>query len=151
MMDSTLLEINLLYMEQWWAKMVEAWLRVCSTCYVKICKIRVYSTYYINGKCYICFNKARALWDGMVRNNFRGWIDVWGLTWGLSDKEPVCQCRRRGFDSYIEKIPWRRKWDSTLLFLPGKSHGERSLADCSPCGCKRLRHNLVTKLKVMTN
>jgi len=52
--------------------MVEALLRVYSTCYVKICRITAYSTYYVKGKCYICFNKARTLWDVMVRNNFRG-------------------------------------------------------------------------------
>ena len=38
------------------------------------------------------------------------------------------------------KIPWRRKWQPTLVFLPGKSHGQRS-----PCGHKRVGHDLVTK------
>ena len=33
-------------------------------------------------------------------------------------------CRRCGFDPWMEKIPWRRKWQSTLVFLPGKSHGQ---------------------------
>ena len=32
------------------------------------------------------------------------------------------------------KIPWRRKWQSTLVFLPGESHGQRSLAGCCPQG-----------------
>ena len=36
------------------------------------------------------------------------------------------------------KIPWRRKWQSTPVFLPGKSHGQRSLAGYSPWGCKEL-------------
>ena len=31
---------------------------------------------------------------------------------------------------------WRRKWQPTLVSLPGKSHGQRSLAGCSPLGCK---------------
>ena len=74
-----------------------------------------------------------------------------GLSWWLSGKESACQCRRCGFDPCIGKIPWRKTWESTSLFLPGKFHGERSLADCSPCGCQRLGHYLVTKLKVMTN
>ena len=34
------------------------------------------------------------------------------------------------------KPPWRRKWQPTPAFLPGKSHGERSLAGHSPQGCK---------------
>ena len=45
----------------------------------------------------------------------------------------------------IEKIPWRRKWQSTSVFLPEKSHGQRSLEDYSPWGCKRVRNDLVTK------
>ena len=47
----------------------------------------------------------------------------------------TCQCsrpRRRGFDAWIRKISWRRKWQPTLVFLPGKSHGQRSLAGCGP-------------------
>ena len=38
--------------------------------------------------------------------------------------------------SLIRKIPWRRKWQSTPVFLPGKSHGQRSLADYCPKGHK---------------
>ena len=36
-------------------------------------------------------------------------------------------CGRPGFDSWVGKIPWRRKWQSAPAFLPGKSHGWRSL------------------------
>ena len=39
-----------------------------------------------------------------------------------------------GFDSWIGKIPWRRKWQPTPVFLPGESHGQRSLAGYSPQG-----------------
>ena len=42
------------------------------------------------------------------------------------------------------KIPWGREWQSTPLLLPGKSHGERSLAGCNPRGFKRVGHNVVT-------
>ena len=35
-------------------------------------------------------------------------------------------------------IPWRRKWQPTLVFLPGKFHRQRSLAGYSPWGCKEL-------------
>ena len=40
-----------------------------------------------------------------------------------------------GFDAWVGKIPWRRKWQPTVL-LPGESHGQRSLAGCSPWGPK---------------
>jgi len=41
--------------------------------------------------------------------------------------------------------PWRRKWQPTPVFLSGKSHGQRSLVGYSAWGCKRVRHDLVTK------
>ena len=54
------------------------------------------------------------------------------------NKEHACQCRRHGFDPWVRKIPRRRKWQPTLVFLPGKSHGQRSLAGYSPWGLKEL-------------
>ena len=50
----------------------------------------------------------------------------------LSSKESACQCRRckrRRFDPWVRKVPWRRKWQPTLVFSPWKSHGQRSLWD----------------------
>ena len=41
-------------------------------------------------------------------------------------------------DPWIEKIPWRRKWQPTPAFLLGKSHGQSSLAGYGPQGCKEL-------------
>ena len=54
-------------------------------------------------------------------------------------KDPACQCRRhtrRGFDPCVGKIPWRRARQPTPVFLPGESHGQRSLVGYSPWGCK---------------
>ena len=59
----------------------------------------------------------------------------YGLPRWLSGKESACQCkrcRRWGFHSRVRKIPWRRKWQSTPVFLPGKFHGQRSLKGYSP-------------------
>ena len=44
--------------------------------------------------------------------------------------------RDNGFNLWAGKIHWRRKWQPTSVFLSGKSHGERSLAGCSPRGHK---------------
>ena len=58
---------------------------------------------------------------------------------GAKSKEPACQHRRHKrcrFSPWVGKIPWRRKWQPSLVFLPGKSHGQRSLAGYSPWGCK---------------
>ena len=48
-----------------------------------------------------------------------------GLPKWLSGKESACQFRRCRFNPWVGKIPWRRKWQSTPVFLPGKSHGQR--------------------------
>ena len=54
-----------------------------------------------------------------------------------SEVKSVClECGRPGFDPWVRKIPWRRKWQPTPVFLPGESHGGRSLVGCSPWGCK---------------
>ena len=52
------------------------------------------------------------------------------------DKELTYQCRRPRFDPWVRKIPWRRKWHLTPVFLPGKSHRQRSLVVYSPWGGK---------------
>ena len=65
-------------------------------------------------------------------------------------KESACQCRRHRFDPWVRKIPWRRKWRPTPVFLPGKSHGQRSLVGYSPWGLKRAGHDLVTKQQQTT-
>ena len=43
---------------------------------------------------------------------------------------------RLGFNPWVGKIPWRRKWHPTPVLLPGKSHGQRILVGCSPWGRK---------------
>ena len=58
-----------------------------------------------------------------------------------SGKETACQCRRYkrgGLDPWVGKIPWRRKWLPTPVFLPGEFHEQRSLADYSPWDHKEL-------------
>ena len=58
------------------------------------------------------------------------------LPWWLSGKESASQCRRFGFEPYVRKIPWRRKWQPTPVFLPGESQGQRM--GHSPWDCKEL-------------
>ena len=48
--------------------------------------------------------------------------------------------RRPGFNPWVRKIPWRRAWQPTPIFLPEESHGQRSLEDCSPWD-HRVKHN----------
>ena len=67
------------------------------------------------------------------------------LSWWLSGIELAYQNRSCGFDPWVRKIPWRRKWQPTTLCLPGKSHGQGSLAGCSPRGCEKAEHDLAIK------
>ena len=54
-------------------------------------------------------------------------------------RKRIClQCRRPGFNPWVGKIPWRRAQQPTPVFLPGESHGQRSLVGCGPCGHKEL-------------
>ena len=46
------------------------------------------------------------------------------------------KCRKRRFDPSVGKILWRRRWQPTPVFLPGKSHGQRSLVGYCPWGHK---------------
>ena len=44
----------------------------------------------------------------------------------------VQETQRDGFIPWVGKIPWRRAWQPTLVFLPGESHEQKSLEGCSP-------------------
>ena len=50
------------------------------------------------------------------------------LPWGLRQRSrrSLLQCGRHGFDPWVGKIPWRRKWQPTPVFWPGKSHRQRA-------------------------
>ena len=63
-----------------------------------------------------------------------------GLPGGSVIKNPPVMQEMKGteFDPWVGKIPWRRAWQTTPVFLPGESHGPRSLAGYSPWGCKEL-------------
>ena len=69
-------------------------------------------------------------------------LTLWAITivlpWWLSGKESTYQSRRHGFDPWVGNMPWRRKWQPIPVFLPGKSHGQRSWVGYSPAGCKKL-------------
>ena len=70
------------------------------------------------------------------------------ISGGASAKEPACQFRRHRrcrFDSWVRKVPWSRKWQPALVFLPGKFYGQRSLEGYCPPGLKRVRYDLATK------
>ena len=66
----------------------------------------------------------------------------------LSDKESACQCkrlRRQAFDPWVGKIPWRREWQPTPVFLPGKIPWTEESGGLQSMGSQRVRHNCATK------
>ena len=87
---------------------------------------------------------VRATARELIRWISQGTVDYWKsehyqLPRWLSGEEPACQCRRCRkwqFNPWVGKIPWRRKWQLTSVFLPGESHGQRSLVGYSPWGRK---------------
>ena len=65
--------------------------------------------------------------------------DVLGSPGGANGKEPAYQCRRHKkhrFNPWVRKIPWRRKWQPSPVFLPGKSHEQKSTVGYSSWGHK---------------
>ena len=78
----------------------------------------------------------------IVRQEIPVFVGLWYLTCGCSRKlmasqvaqwKRIClQCKRQGFDPWVRKILWRRKWQPTPVLLPGKPHGWKSLVGYSP-------------------
>ena len=56
----------------------------------------------------------------------------------VRNRLPMQEMQRCGFDPWVGKISWNRKWQPIPVFLPGKSHGQRSLVGISPWDCKQL-------------
>ena len=65
-----------------------------------------------------------------MEKGFPGGSEVKASAWNAGDPD--------SFHPWVGKIPWRRKWQPTPVFLPGESHGRRSLVGYSPRGRKEL-------------
>ena len=72
--------------------------------------------------------------------DFKGW---WGFPGGSDSKESACSAGAR-YHPWVGKISWKREWLPTPVFLPGESHGQRSLAGYSPWGFKDWVTNIFT-------
>ena len=73
------------------------------------------------------------------REIFQEWLEaLWSvfITLGAQMVRRLPAMWWPGFDPWIGKISWRRKWQPTPVFLPGKSHGRRSLVSYSPWDCE---------------
>ena len=96
---------------------------------------------------------SRQLYIGAWRAGPRSVLAIWiceplhrwytchspGFPGSASGKEPACLCRRHKrcrFNPWVGKIPWRRAWQSSPVFLPAEFHGQRSLAGYNQWGHK---------------
>ena len=72
-------------------------------------------------------------------------MEASGLSRWLSGKESTCQCRRHGFDPWVGKIPWRRKWQP-LQYTCLENPMDRGASQARVHGVTNTdRHNLETK------
>ena len=95
---------------------------------------------FLSRKC--CGQRISAGYTAHGSAKSQAWLssqNLSGLPRWLSGKESTCRCRRHRFNPWGGKIPWRRKRQPTLVFMPGKSHGQRSLVGY------RVRHNLASE------
>ena len=84
--------------------------------------------------------RVRHGWVTFTSLTYQAMLSVWsvfgyvlgGPPWWLRAKRVCLQCRRPGWVSGIRKIPWRREWRPTPVFLPGEPHGQRSLVGYRP-------------------
>ena len=89
-------------------------------------------------KCSLETNTKKSKWYRLKFrkiSNLDDLRDLNGFPGSSDDNESACQCRRPRFDSWVQ-ISWRREWLLTPVFLPGRPHGQRSLAGYSPWSCR---------------
>ena len=75
-------------------------------------------------------------WEDPLEKGTATHSSILGLPWWLSWLKICLQCGRPGFDPWVGKISWRRKWLSTLVLLPGGFQGQRSLTSYKPWDLK---------------
>ena len=83
----------------------------------------------IAGRCFTLWATREALW-------VLEWVAYPFSNGSSQSRDWTHCCNRPGFNPWIEKIHWRRKWQPTPVFLPGEFHGQRSLVGYSPWGHK---------------
>ena len=83
---------------------------------------------------------------------YAGWIKTWLSFPGGSVVKKIClPMQEKRFNPWVGKIPWRRKWQHTPVFLPKYFHRQRRLAGYSPWSCERVGHDLATKQQKQTS
>ena len=94
-------------------------------------------------RCSVTAWKGGMRWEMGGRCKREGtYVYLWASQ--VAQWERIClQCRRCRIDLWVGKIPWRRKWQPTPVFLSGESHGQKSLMGYM--GLQRVGHDLLTE------
>ena len=100
----------------------------------------------VNPLQYYCLENPmdRGAWLATVHGVAKSWTRRRDFTFTFFHVGICLQCRETQVQSWVGKIPWRREWQPTPVFLPGESHGQRSLEGYSLWGCKELDVTKVT-------
>ena len=88
-----------------------------------------------------------ALYNTEHQIHFNFWSKLF-LSWASLVAQMVkklLQCGRSGFDTWVDKIPWRRVWQPTPVFLPGESPWTEESGGLQTVGLQRVGHEWVTK------
>ena len=85
-------------------------------------------------------NQLQNLWGSLQSENVSFLLQNWGFPGGSDGKESACNA-----GDQVWKIPWRREWLPTPVFLPGEFQGQKSLMGYSPWGCKELTNTFPQK------
>ena len=83
-------------------------------------------------------------WDALRKGKWRFKTEkhlVMGFPGGARGKESTCQCRRCRFDPWFGKVPWRRAWQLTPVFLPGESPWTKESGGLQFMESQRVRQN----------
>ena len=117
----------------WWADWLPRWIKTLSG----------------SGNAYVRFPLPSCFISSVSLAVFYTKYWYYGFPSWHSRKEPTCQCRRCWFDPWVGKIFWRRKWQSTPVFLPGEFLWQRNLEGYSLWG-HRVRHDWATNTYTFT-
>ena len=92
--------------------------------------------YLFLSKCFINFYSKNSFIRSLITLGRRWWLRQWRIH---------LQRMRPGFKSWVGKVPWRRAWQPTPVFLPGESLWTEEPGGLQPMGSQRVRHNWATK------
>ena len=113
---------------RWWLSTIQQFLD--AVCYLYFIDVDLETKWYE-----LTLSEA-SIWHSLEAKIWRGLESEQGFMWQLFH----WRCWRRGFDPWVRNIPWRRKRQPTPVFLPGKPHGQRSLAGYSLLLLSRFSH-----------